>query len=289
MIGSGGEHSPQRSVREDRQQGRPGCAKRSTGSYWRTRRPARFRRAAALCSNELVQAGVIANAATGARRADQDTTDASTWLRERGRVSWDWLVDETRSVSAWRSARTVAEFVREAVDRARLDPWNGVRPLILCESRTFGGVLSRSVGAEYLVEVAATNGQCGGFLHTDVAPLLAGHDRPVLYVGDWDKRGAMIEANTRRVLEREAGSLRWTRIALTEQQVSERDLPVIDKHDRTLGGSFPAVEVEALGQEVVIGLVREALDALLPEPIGEVRQRERVEREEVAAVLDHLL
>ena len=43
---------------------------------------------------------------------------------------------------------------------------------------------------------------------------------------------AKIEANTRRVLEREiAGALRWERLALTSEQVRKHDLPIIIKHD----------------------------------------------------------
>ena len=45
---------------------------------------------------ELIQAGVVLKAATGARRADQDTIEALTYLREVGLVSWEWIVDETR-------------------------------------------------------------------------------------------------------------------------------------------------------------------------------------------------
>jgi hypothetical protein len=58
--------------------------------------------------------------------------------------------------------------------------------------------------------VAATKGQCGGFLHTNVVPVLIGNGegRPVLYIGDLDQRGERIEANTRRVLKERSAS--WT-------------------------------------------------------------------------------
>lgn len=149
---------------------------------------------------ELGQRGVVSKVRTGARRSDQDTIDASKRLRDEGIVPWDWLVDETRSVFVPRYAATVAEYLAETVDLARIDLWAGKPPpLILCESRTFGGVLKRTVSPEYLVPVAPTNGQVGGFLHTDVAPLLNGNERVVLYVGDLDWQGGQIEANTRRV------------------------------------------------------------------------------------------
>ena len=57
-------------------------------------------------------------------------------------------------------------------------------PLVLCESRSPAGVLV-TVASDLPMSVAATNGQCGGFLRTHVAPLIRdGH--PVLYLGDFD-------------------------------------------------------------------------------------------------------
>jgi hypothetical protein len=60
--------------------------------------------------------------------------------------------------------------------------------------------------------------------------------------------------------------------------VQEHQLPVVMKSDGPKGGAFPAVEVEALGQGLVTGIIRAALDALLPEPLETVRVREERER-----------
>jgi hypothetical protein len=59
-------------------------------------------------------------------------------------------------------------------------------------------------------------------------------------------------------------------------------LPEIEKLDRRYKPPrlHRAVEVEALGQGVVTGIVRDALDELLPEPLGAVLDREQVERDE---------
>jgi hypothetical protein len=223
------------------------------------------------------------------RGEDQNLSDASMWLREQGRVLWGWIVDETRSLTTYRYANTVADYVASSVDLARIDLWNGTpAPLLLCESRTFGGVMERTVAPEYLCPVAATNGQCGGFLHTNIAPILTGkgEGRPVLYIGDHDQRGERIEANTRRVLEEACGPLDWRRVALTAEQVEAHNLPVVQKHDKVLGGSFDAVEVEALGQGVVTRLIRNALDALLPEPLDRVLVREASEKASVRLMLN---
>ena len=49
---------------------------------------------------ELVQRGELSKERTGARRPDQNLHDALTDIREDGRVSWHWIVDETRSLDA---------------------------------------------------------------------------------------------------------------------------------------------------------------------------------------------
>jgi hypothetical protein len=80
----------------------------------------------------------------------------------------------------------------------RIDPWSGAAPLILTECRSLAGAL-RTLARDYAVKITATNGQVGGFLHTDVAPALGDRAR-VLYLGDFDLAGADIEANTRRAI-----------------------------------------------------------------------------------------
>ena len=92
----------------------------------------------------------------------------------------------------------------------------------------------------------------------------------MLYFGDLDLAGDQIEANTRRVLEREIGGiLQWQRLALTERQVTEHSLPTIVKRDCRYNDEHPheAVETEALSQTVLVDILRRRLDALLPEPL----------------------
>jgi hypothetical protein len=221
------------------------------------------------------------------RSEDQNLSAASTWLRDRGLVPWTWIEDETRSLTAYRYAGTVAAYLADSIDAARVDCWGGEPPpLIICESRTFGGVLRRTLAADYLCPVTATNGQVGGFLHTNVVPIL-GNGRRVLYVGDLDLAGDDIEQNTRRVLVREAGERDWRRIALTAEQAEGRHLPTVEKVDRRFDPPrrHEAIEVEALGQGTVTAIIREALDALLPAPLERVQVREAGQREAVAGFL----
>jgi hypothetical protein len=235
---------------------------------------------------ELVNRGQISKERTGARRSDQNLHDALTDIREDGRIPWNWIVDETRSVEDYTGYQTVKQGVLARLPYINLDPWRGRAPLILCESRSLAGVL-RPIIIEHRKRIAPTNGQCGGFLRTDIAPLLQPGDE-VGYLGDLDLSGRHIEDNTRRVLEREiGGELRWERIALTAEQVEQYDLPKIIKRDRRYRDDHPheAVETEAIGQRVLIDILRAWLEARLPEPLARVQEREARQRRQITALL----
>ncbi len=153
---------------------------------------------------------------------------------------------------------------------ARIDPWRDMKPIVITEARTVGGVLQRRVAPEYLVPVAALIGQCTGFLMTEVIPMLrawlaVGRQPRPLYIGDYDLSGNMIEEHTRTVLERELGiTLIWERLAITEAQtvtLREQGIEPIEKTDRRFKGrrgKHLAFEAEALGQDVIEGLLRDS-------------------------------
>ena len=212
------------------------------------------------------------------RRPDQDLHDALTDIRENGSIPWRWIVDETRSLEDYTGYKTIKDGVLAQLRYIKLDPWKGRAPLILTESRSLLGVL-RNIAIEYRVRIASTNGQVGGFLRTDIAPVLQPNDR-VVTLWDLDLSGGHIEGNVRRVLERKiGGALDWERLALTEEQVREYDLPVIVKKDKrfkkrrfqrkwTEGpplkpGEHEAVETEAISQRVLNDILRARLDQAL--------------------------
>ena len=110
------------------------------------------------------------------------------------------------------------------------------------------------------------------------------------YVGDGDLCGAQIEANTRKVLEQLIGSeLNWTRVALTDEQIARYHLEEfrIMKPDRRYKPTRyePAIECEALQQHIIVTIVREWLESLLPEPLERVHEREVRQRKRLHASL----
>jgi hypothetical protein len=225
--------------------------------------------------------------------------DALTDLRAEGLVPWDWISDETRDVTEPPFAATIADYVRDRVDIARIDLWAGEPPpLILCESRAVAGALN-GLAWDYLIPIAATAGMVGGFLVTKVAPLLASNERHVLYAGDWEigAAGDFIETSARRYLEEHADRpIDWTRVALTGEQVAADPRLsglVIQKQDKRFKPprDYEAVECEALGQGVLVGIVRDRLNHMLAErgvDRNHVLEREAEEQRRVAEFLREL-
>jgi hypothetical protein len=235
---------------------------------------------------ELVARRIIAKSG---ERPDKIVSQALTDLREHGHVPWEWIVDETREIEDFTGSPTVAKDWLGYLDNACIDPWRGRVPFIITESRSLAGVL-RDMCADYRIRIASTNGQVGGFLHTELAPRLSEGDR-VGYLGDLDLAGGDIEANSRRVLEEIiGGELDWTRLALTQAQVTRYRLPSIIKTDKRFkdgGGRHEAVETEALSQTLIVSIVRTWLDDLLPQPLDRVLVRERRQRTRLRRLLEH--
>jgi hypothetical protein len=257
---------------------------------------------------ELEQRGIVTkdrgiNPKTGKRYERthrQDISDAAMKLREAGLVPWGWLTDETRDIIVPLYAASVREYVLDLVDGASIDAWGGgLPPLTICEARGVKAVLER-IAYRYVAPLAATAGQSGGYIVTEIVPRLTGKGagRDVFYIGDWEVGGPaqQIEENTqRRIAEHGGRPGRWTRIALTATQVdgseSLRSKAIVkaDKRYRNGGKPYTAVECEALGQAEIIELVRKALDRLRGqrglEPIEDVLVREDAERDEVRRLL----
>jgi hypothetical protein len=242
---------------------------------------------------ELLDRGVVPKAyrnpdgSERRRTPSQDISDAVNVLREAGLIPWSWIVDETRSLDDWRYAGSVYQYVIDTLPLARINLWEGEPPpLIICESRSLAGVL-RNVADDYLCPIAATNGQCGGFLHTEIAPLIEEYgERRVLYMGDLDLSGGHIEENTRKVLSG-YGELDWSKVAITDVQVHEHAFPVKQKKDHRFKPAryFDAVETEALGQTEVVRLLTEKLEEAAPEPLAVVLEREEKQRVQVRKLL----
>jgi hypothetical protein len=222
------------------------------------------------------------------RGIDQDTSEALLRLREVGLVPWVDIVDDTRDVSDWTGYSSVLEGVQRDLRGVTLDPWGGVPPLILCESRQTAAVLTPVV-REYRALISGLGGQVHGHLVVEVVPRLVS-GQTILWLGDRDLSGDQIEESAIRILGQHntADNVTIRRLALTQAQVDEHNLEPIRKTDNryTEGRPHMAVELEALGQREIVALVRQALDDLLPQPLADVQVREHRERTAIARRLN---
>ena len=80
-----------------------------------------------------------------------------TDVREDGRIPWDWIIDETRSLESYTGYSSIIEGTLAVLRGIKLDPWRGQDLIILTESRSLAGVL-RGIVREYRAQISSTNG-----------------------------------------------------------------------------------------------------------------------------------
>jgi hypothetical protein len=216
----------------------------------------------------LVARGIVGK---GEKNGYHQTSDVLVALREAQVIEMGEIADRTSGAIDWTGYLGVDEWTRTAIAQFRLDRWGGASPLLMVESNSLAGVLE-DLAREYRVVLVPFGGQASCGLLGAELPRYVEDDTRVLYLGDFDPAGEIIEQSARGRLEAYAGvTLDWARVALTEEQVEEYDLPVIEK------GGHPTVETEALDQRVLVQLVREALDDLDPVDVTAEEKRRLAE------------
>jgi hypothetical protein len=188
----------------------------------------------------LESLGVIPKKLDGAKPPGQYVSEVATELREAAVFPLDCIVDENRAVESHAGWPTIAEGVSDLIDQVPLDPWTGEAPVpfLIVESRSLLGTL-RELADEYRVKIVALGGQASLSLCLETARALPPWTR-ALVLTDLDKSGADIERSAcERILafRSEPLDLTWERLAITEAQVLEHDLTVLQKYDGGRGAS----------------------------------------------------
>ncbi len=187
-----------------------------------------------------------------------------------------WLVDETRvshSVSVWRDP---AEFIDTVKGAYRRDNWadqpNHVE--LWCEKGTVVGALH-----PLAKELGVTLRVCKGFasvgLETKVGEYFEVVDKPitVLYLGDHDASGVLIESDIHHRVETASGvRFRMIRLAIHPSDITRFNLPpqkIKDTDTRAhsfrarFGADAATVELDALPADELRRRVRDAVTGLL--------------------------
>ncbi len=214
-------------------------------------------------------------------------------MRKSGRVPWGWVADATR----WRIKPTSYGSLEEALVRNarfyRRDIWAQAEVYVevWCESDSIGGIIVEET-REWDVPLLTSRGFASASYLYDCAEEIARLGRPayLYYFGDWDPSGKIIPEVIERELREHApdAEIHFERIAITEEQIREYDLPTKPPKKSTHSKNFTGgtVEIEALQVSDLLALVNDCIERHIdPHHLKITKVAERSER----ALLDGFL
>lgn len=233
-------------------------------------------------------------------RGYRHVQDRCVKLRRSGRIPFGWIADMSRVGYFTNVFENASDFVRSMAGLYRADLWRDadVRCEVWVESRSIASVLLRDCK-----ELAVDLFPCGGFsslsfVHSAAQQHNASADtRPlvVLYVGDYDPAGVLIDRSLERELRQHLRSdieLQFRRIAINDWQIEVYDLPTKPRKegDKRSQQVAHTVEAEAMPAADLRAILRSEIESLLPERALEValvaEQSERQHLQQMAAMFD---
>ena len=210
-------------------------------------------------------------------------------LRRSGRVPYGWFADMSRRGFYTHTFTSAADFIRAMQTAYRQDLWRDadVRCEVWVESRSIASVIFPDCK-----DLAVSLFPCGGFsslsfVHDAAEELNGSEDRrplQVLYVGDFDPAGVLIDVTLERELRNHLDpgiDLLFERVGINPDQIVEYDLPTKPRKagDKRSLHVEHSVEAEAMPAGILRDLLRTRIESLLPPRALEVaRTAEREER-----------
>jgi hypothetical protein len=217
-------------------------------------------------------------------------------LRRDGRVPYNWFADLSRRGYFVSTFSGASDFVNRMKGLYRADLWQGAecRCEVWAESRSIASVI-----LDECKELAVDLYPCGGFssmsfVHAAATSInSSGDTRPlqVLYIGDYDAAGVLIDVSLQRELRehlRPDIELRFERIGINLDQIKEYDLPTKPRKETDKRSAHIAfsVEAEAMPARILRSILRDKIEAMLPEHALEVAKvAEREEQKHLVRVV----
>lgn len=207
-------------------------------------------------------------------RGYRHVQDRITKLRREGRLPYGWIADATRRGHFVDTFTGASDFIARTAAFYRADLWEQTDHYVevWTESRSIAGVIQSECN-----DLAVTLYPCGGFSSITLAYEAAEHMNAVhagrlvsiLYIGDYDPAGVLIDVSLERELRTHLDAdvdLAFERIAITEAQIETYGLPTKPRKDgdRRAREIQAKVEAEAMPAEVLRKLLRSRVEALLP-------------------------
>jgi hypothetical protein len=220
-------------------------------------------------------------------------------LRRSGHLPYGWISDATRRGYFTPTYRNAADFLRSVAGHYRADLWQQSEWYceVWVESRSIAGVIQADC-EEFAVSLYPAGGFSSLTLAFEAAEYInSATDKPIriFYISDYDQAGVLIDPSIERELRKHLDSnvdLSFERIAITEQQIIDLDLPTKPRKagDKRSPHVKSTVEAEAMPAHVLRRLLRQRIEALLPPDALKVaqiaEQSERLHLELIAARLN---
>ena len=214
-------------------------------------------------------------------------------LRRYGLIPYNWIADMSRRGYFVNTYDDASDFLRRMGHLYRADLWrdSDYRCEVWAESRSIASVILSDCQ-----ELAVDLFPCGGFsslsfIHEAAQQHNASQDtRPliVLYVGDYDPAGVLIDQSLERELREHLRAdidMDFRRIAINEEQVEQYELPTKPRKegDKRSQHLTYTVEAEAMPARDLRALLRLHVETLLPENALHVAKvAEQSERRHIA-------
>lgn len=215
-----------------------------------------------------------------------------TDMRLERELPFAWIADETRWVRRPQTHNSLESALERTRRFYRRDLWENQQDHveIWLEKEALAGVLF-AVTAEWDTRLLVTRGYPSlTYLHTAAEAIQEmGKPTYLYYFGDHDPSGRDIQRNARDRLSELGADFTIERVAVTEQQIADFDLPTrptkaSDTRSKTFEGG--SVEVDAIPPPVLRSLVEECIRRHIDERALEaVRVAEESERE----ILDQVM
>lgn len=210
-------------------------------------------------------------------------------LRRRGALPYGWITDATRRgyfADTWSSPADAIEHVAQLYRRSYW-PTAPVYVEAWCESRSIAGVIEDEC-RHYAVPLYPAGGftslslawQCA----EHIASSAAGRPVHVLYLGDFDPAGVLIDKKIEAELRRHLPGfeLHLHRLAVTAEQIVLMGLPTKPGKpgDRRGGFTGGTVEAEAVPAGTMRTILREAIEQFIdPRALAVLETAEESERQ----------
>jgi hypothetical protein len=197
-------------------------------------------------------------------------------LRKEGGLDYEWITDMSRRGYFTNTFTGAADFINRMASQYRGDLWRdaGCHVEVWCESRSIAGVILQ-VCEEYCVDLYPASGFSSLSLTYDSAVGIyrkTNHgEKPahVLYIGDYDPAGVLIDKNIKENIAGHLGSefdFNFHRLGINPDQIEMYNLPSKPRKpgDKRSLHIKETVEAEAMPAHLMRAMLAHRIQQFLP-------------------------